>query len=330
MNKKKIFGFFKAFIIKFKEEGIYKESAALTFVTLLGFIPFFIFLIFFLPELPFLKVGSQFSDVLISIFLPESANQISEFISELANQKVSFNLFSFSILLLTSYSLFKIINDSFDNILNVHEKRKRGIIYNFVKFLGMTIFGSLLILLILSTTSIPIVSIFIDVTSLHRIFLYLTPFFILFIIFSMGFAFIPTIKVKSSSIFIGSAVASIIWIIFKSIFNWYITTLTNTELIFGYFASIPIFLFWIYANWIIMLCGVIIVSILEGRHLVNEIPENDMQTVKITFEKLVNDKNFGGFPKATLNKDDIKSILRELLKEDEIEIPKNEFTEKDE
>ena len=55
-----------------------------------------------------------------------------------------------------------------------------------------------------------------------------------------------------------------------------------------------------------------------------------MQTVKITFEKLVNDKNLGGFPKATLNKDDIKNILRDLLKDDEIEISTNEFTEKDE
>lgn len=328
MNKE-IIGFFKAFKTKFKEEGIYKESAALTFVTLLGFIPFIIFLVFFLPELPFLKVGTQFSDVLISIFLPESANQISEYISQLANQKMSFNLFSFIILLITSYSLFKIINDSFDNILNVHEKRKRGVIYNFVKFLGMTIFGSLLILLLLSTISMPIVSKFFDIPFLQEILLYLTPFFILFIIFSLGFAFIPTIKVKSRSIFIGSATASIIWIIFKSFFNWYIHALTNTELIFGYFASIPIFLFWIYANWIIMLCGVIIVSILEGRHHVNKIPKRDMQTVKITFEKLVNDKNLGGFPKATLNKDDIKSILRELLKDDEIEIPKNEFTEKD-
>lgn len=73
MNKEKIFKFFKVFRHKFKEEGIYKESAALTFVTLLGFIPFIIFLVFFLPELPFLKLGSQFSDILISIFLPESA-----------------------------------------------------------------------------------------------------------------------------------------------------------------------------------------------------------------------------------------------------------------
>ena len=328
MNKK-IIGIYKAFATKFKEQGVYKESAALTFVTLLGFIPFIIFLIFFLPELPFLKLGSQFSDLLIGIFLPESAAQISEYISELANQRITFNLFSFVILMGTSYSLFKIINDSFDNILNVHAKRKRGVIFNFIKFLGMVIFGSLLILLLLSTTSLPIVSKFFDVSFLQKLLLHLTPFLILFIIFSLGFAFIPTIRIRTKSIFIGSAIASAVWIIFKSFFNWYIFTLTNTELIFGYFASIPIFLFWIYANWIIILCGVIIVSILEGRHLLNENPEKDLRTVKITFEKKIDEKKFGNYEKTTLDREEVKSILKELLAEEEIANPKNEFTEID-
>jgi len=324
---KKIIGIYKAFASKFKEQGIYKESAALTFVTLLGFIPFIIFLIFFLPELPFLKLGSQFSDLLIGIFLPESAAQISEYISQLANQRITFNLFSFVILMGTSYSLFKIINDSFDNILNVHAKRKRGVIFNFIKFLGMVIFGSLLILLLLSTTSLPIVSKFFDVSFLQKLLLHLTPFLILFIIFSLGFAFIPTIRIRTKSIFIGSAIASAVWIIFKSFFNWYIFTLTNTELIFGYFASIPIFLFWIYANWIIILCGVIIVSILEGRHLLNDDSEKELRTVKITFEKKIDEKKFGDYNKTTLDREDIKSILKELLTEEETVIPKNEFTE---
>ena len=217
--------------------------------------------------------------------------------------------------MLTSYSLFKIINDSFDNILNVHEKRKRGVIYNFIKFLGMTIFGSLLILLLLSATSISIVSKFFDVSFLQNLLLYVTPFVILFIIFSLGFAFIPTIRIKSNSVFIGSAVASIVWIIFKSIFNWYISTLTNTEIIFGYFASIPIFFFWIYANWIIMLCGVIIVSILEGKHNLGEIKQNT-NTMKITIEQTVNGKNFGSFSKINFSKTDLKKIIKEIVEEE--------------
>ena len=170
MNKEYIIKIFNLFKQKYKEHGILRESAALTFVTLLGFVPFIIFLVFFLPELPFLKLEKQISDILISIFLPESAAQISEYISQLATQRISFNLFSFVILMLTSYSLFNIINGSFDNILNVHAKRKRGVIYNFIKFLGMTIFGSLLILLLLSTTSIPIVAKFFELVEYHQVF----------------------------------------------------------------------------------------------------------------------------------------------------------------
>ncbi|MBN1327235.1 MAG: YihY/virulence factor BrkB family protein, partial [Candidatus Cloacimonetes bacterium] len=159
---KKIIKFIKDFVFKFQQEGIFKESAALTFVTLLGFVPFMIFIFFLLPELPFLKIQNQFKDLLISIFLPSSAEQISAYITQIINKKISFNLFNFVILIITSFSLFKIINDSFDNILNVHELRKQDFLTNFVKFLGMTIFGGLLILILLSATSIPLVTKFVS------------------------------------------------------------------------------------------------------------------------------------------------------------------------
>ncbi len=326
MNNK-IIKLFKAFGKKFSEEKIFKESAALTFVTLVGFVPFIIFIIFFLPQLPFLKLESQLSDILISIFLPSSAEQIKEYISQIANQKISFNLFSFMILLITSYSLFKIINDSFDNILNVHELRKKDFLFNFVKFLGMTIFGSLLLLILLSATSIPIVSKFFKLSVLQGIALYVTPFVLLFIIFSLSFLFIPTIKLKISSIFIGSAISAATWIIFKSLFNWYIFTLTNTKIIFGVLATVPVFLFWIFANWIIILSGLIIVSILENRHIKTEVQKSDLQTVRITFEKIVNNKSLEDISSTTLNKQDMKKILREILKEEEQE---NQSTEKQE
>nr|MBC8383910.1 YihY/virulence factor BrkB family protein [Candidatus Cloacimonadota bacterium] len=94
----------KAFRKKYNDEGIFKESAALTFVTLLGFIPFIIFIIFFLPKLPFLKIEDHFKDVMISIFLPSSAEQISEYVKQIAGQKIPFNLFNFIVLLVTSFS----------------------------------------------------------------------------------------------------------------------------------------------------------------------------------------------------------------------------------
>ncbi len=313
MNKGLI-TFFKAFKKKYNEEGIFKESAALTFITLLGFVPFIIFLLFFLPELPFLKLQSHFKELLISVFLPDSAEQISEYVTQLASKKIPFNLFNFIILLITSFSLFKIINDSFDRILNVHEFKKKDFLSNFIKFLGMTIFGGLVILILFSASSIPVVSKFITLPFLQGISLYFTPFILLFIIFTLGFFFIPTVKVKNTSVMIGSAISAIVWIIFKSLFNWYIVHLTNIELIFGVVASLPIFLFWIYANWIIILCGVIIVSILENRHIKPEL-EIKENKLRIILEKSFAEGDLDHISSKSIKPEELKKIFSDIVQE---------------
>jgi len=311
----KFFKVIKLFLNKFNNEGIFKESAALTFVTLLGFVPFLIFILFLLPELPFLKIQDQFKDFLITVFLPSSAEQISEYIAQIVSKKIPFNLFNFIILIITSYSLFKIINDSFDHILNVHELRKQDFLTNIVKFLGMVIFGGLLILILFSATSIPLVTRFISIPLLQGFSLYFTPFVLLFIIFTLGFIYIPTIKVKLKSIIIGSASSAIVWIVFKSLFNWYIATLTNIEVIFGVLASVPIFLFWIYANWIIILSGVIIVSILEKRTGRRKAYKNGDKVVKVTFEKVIGKNSYEHISGTTLAPEQMKEILQDILNE---------------
>ena len=306
------FHFILIFRKKFTEDRVFNQSASLTFVTLLGFIPFIIFTVFFLPELPFLKLESQFTEIIKSIFVPDSADQIYEHIAQLAQRKISFNLFSFLILLFTSYSLFKIINDTFDNILNAHETKKRSFFQDIVKFFGMTIFGSLLILILLSASSLPIISKFFRAPFLQSFFLYVTPFILLFIVFTIGFFYIPTVKVSRKSILIGAAVSSSVWILFKSVFNWYIFNLTNTKLIFGYLASIPIFLFWIYANWIIILSGVIIVSILEKRHVKREISKKELRTIRITLEKVVTEEDIEKIERLKTDEEILLKSLRLL------------------
>lgn len=316
MNRK-IVDFYKEFTNNFSKQCIFKESAALTFVTILGFIPFLIFIFFLLPELPFFQMETQLKKILISIFVPKSADQISEYVGWILSQKIPFNLFNFIVLLITSYSLFKIINDSFDNILNVHKSWKKGALHNFIRFLGMTLFGGLLILLLFSATSIPIVSNFIELQVLQSYSLYLTPFFLLFIVFALGFFLIPNIKVRNRSIVIGSASSAIVWIVFKSLFNWYIASFTNIELIFGVLASIPIFFFWIYSNWIIILSGVLVVSILEKRHLLNRNEEKCSNKIRISFEKILGDDSYNKIATTTITRKELKKLLEDLLHREE-------------
>jgi len=311
MNK--ILDFFKAFWKKYNEDRIFKESAALTYVTLLGFIPFIIFLLFFLPELPFFELEDQIGELTKSIFVPESAEVIFDYITQITSKRIPFNLISFIILLFTSYSLFQIINTTFDNILNAREMKSKSFLTEITRFFGMTIFGSLLILVLLSAISLPIVSKFLNIPLLQRLSLYISPFIILMLIFSLGFFYIPTVKVKKRSILIGAAISAAVWILFKSFFNWYISTLTNIELIFGVLGAIPIFLIWIYANWIILLSGVIIVSIIEKRHIRRSSILHDQEMLKISIEATMDKETINKRLPHKITKTDLKNILCDLL-----------------
>ena len=314
MNK--LLAFVHTFWKKFNHERVFSLSASLAYVTILGFIPFIIFLLNFLPELKFLHMEQNIQEIVKTIFVPDSAEQIFSYITTITSKSISFNLFSFIVLLLTSYSLFKIINDTFDNILNVHENRKKDIISNLTKFFGMSIFGSLLILILLSATSLPLISKFISLPFLQNISLYLSPFVILLIIFSLGFFLIPTTRLRKRSILLGAGISSFVWIVFKSVFNWYIITFTNIELIFGVLASIPIFLFWIYSNWIIILSGLIIVSILENRHIADDDAQLNKSRIRVTFEKVIDNDTLEHISDNVLNLKDLKNILGNVLSED--------------
>ncbi len=315
-NVKYLIYFLKTFYRKFNEDKVLNRAASLTFITLLGFVPFVVFLLFFLPELPFLHLGNHLKKFLVSVFLPKSAEQIYTYINQIASKKISFNFFSFIILLFTSYSLFQVINNAFDDILNVRLHKKMGPFQNAIKFFGMTIFGSLLILILLSATSLPLVSAFFNIGFFQKISLYITPFILLFIIFILGFAYIPSIKIQNRSGFISAAITSAFWIIFKSFFNWYVINLTNTKVIFGVLASVPVFLLWIYFNWAIILSGVIVVSILENRHIKNVLPKEEVQKVRIIIERYVEGKKAKRIAKSFTSKE-IKDLLKDILTEED-------------
>lgn len=309
-----IFGFFRVFSRKFMKDRVFNQSASLTYVTLLGFIPFMIFLFFLIPELPFAS-GRSLESILISIFVPDSAQQIGDYITQLTTQKISFNLFSFLLLIFTSYSLFRIINDTFDKILGAATHKNKNFFGDIIKFFGMCVGGVLLLIILLSSSSVPILLKFIEVPMLQSVITSLSPFLIMFVIFSLGFFFIPTVKIRNTSILIGASSSALVWMAFKYAFDWYINNLTNMELIFGVVSFIPIFLFWIYANWVIILGGVILVAILDGRIEIDEIAPAKKEIIRIIIEREVDPDQVQKLSENITNSHDLKKSLEAFLKE---------------
>jgi membrane protein len=285
MNKKIIKNQILVFREVFKTKKILREASALTVTTILEIVPFLVFVLYIISQTPVFNYCSKFKDSLLTILLPHSIDSISIYFKSFFAKRYSYNILNFLFITIISYSLFNVITNTFDNILNVHKKHRLKFFNRIIKFFGMILIGSLFITVIISSVLsilIGYVSQYPIVNILLRFFI---PFTILFISLIFTYSSVPTINLRVSSIVYTSLITAAIWIFVKLSFDFYIEYLTNIEVIYSFLAFIPIFVIWIYINWIIILSGVIVVSILEKRYQFDQKISPAKNSLRIIIEK---------------------------------------------
>ena len=80
----------------------------------------------------------------------------------------------------------------------------------------------------------------------QRAFTSLFSLFIMYLIFSVTYKFMPIIKIRKRSVLIGALWASILWVTAKIIFGLYLSTFTTFSRIYGAYAFVIVVAFWIY------------------------------------------------------------------------------------
>lgn len=306
--------FFKLFIKRINEERIPRESAALAYVTILGFIPFITFIIMIAPDLPFFNVKGKIADVVAQHFIPGSAQAVMDMIGDMISRRMSLNIMAFSILLISAYLLFNNIQRTFDRILSTQTYEKNDIISQFVKFIGTLVFGLIILVLLFSSSSLPIISRIVKL----RLFTWMTyvlPFIMQFFLLYFLYIFFPSVRIKNRSIITGALWTTVIWVLLKGVFDQYIYNLTSYQAVYGVLAALPIFLFWIYVNWIIILSGVVLVSILDERIRRDLTQKDNEHYVKISIE-MFSDKNLNKRLEDYVLKNSINDLV-EIIDEDE-------------
>jgi membrane protein len=81
--------------------------------------------------------------------------------------------------------------------------------------------------------------------------------------FFLIYLIVPNRKVSWKSAIVGALVAAILFEMAKRGFAWYVTTFPSYQRVYGTLATIPIFLFWVYLSWNIILLGGTIAATLE-------------------------------------------------------------------
>lgn len=308
--------FSKLFFYRITTEGVLKESAGLTYITLLGFIPFVMFMVMIIPDLPFLNLVEKLKSLIAANLMPGSAEQLVNFLDETLKRRFTFNVFNFALVVFTSYSLFRAIRNTFDRILSMDFHTGTDFLSHIIKFLGTLFFGMMILILLFGSSSLPIVSSIMRLGVFQRQLIYIIPFVMQFIALIFLYTLMPSIRLKRSSLIRGTFWTSIIWILAKSGFDFYIYNLTNIQAVYGVLAALPIFLMWIYINWVIILGGIVLVSVIDQKdksELIKKVPK---QVVRITLE-MFTDQKLNRKLEDFVSKNDLSELIYTINNEEE-------------
>lgn len=246
---------------RFMAEGCMDRAAALVYTTLLSLVPLSLVAFSIISYIPwFHGVGERLQDFIFANFVAKSAQTLLDhfrnFMQALPylskTNLIALGLFS----LLTIYN----VSSAFNAIWYV--KKHRNIIWSFFVYLLILILAPILIGLgfVLSSIiiSLPFISGAYEIPSVTQTLLWVTPYFLTFVAFTVLNWILPTCKVPFYAAAIGGFVTAILFELAKMAFGYYLAYFSSYALLYGALAIFPIFLMWLYISWIVILIGAMI------------------------------------------------------------------------
>lgn len=242
-----------------------QAAASLTFTTLLALVPLFTIAFALFTAFPVFEEWSDaFKIFLLTSLVPEvSGKVITVYMQQFADNAGRLTAIGLVFLVVTALVLMLTIERVFNVIWRVHRPRpllQRLVIYWAVLTIGPLLIGaSLSITSWLLTRSLEWVP---GSAHVGRGLLGGLPFLLTVIAFGLLYQLIPNRHVAPLDAWLGGLAAAGVFELMKYGFGLYVAYFPTYALVYGAFATIPIFLLWIYLSWMVVLCGAVAVAVL--------------------------------------------------------------------
>ncbi|MAC47208.1 YihY family inner membrane protein [Oceanospirillum beijerinckii] len=301
------------FVIKrFIKNDSQKTAASLTYTTLFAIVPLMTVTYGILSALPSVQeAGQAFQESVFSNFLPESGQVMQGYLKDFAQQARRLTAVGGLFLMVTSVLMMSAIEKAFNQIWSVEGARKG--VNSFLLYWAVLTLGPILIgagfgfssyvlshKLFLSAT---------DTLGIHTLVLQSLPIGTSSLAFMMLYLFVPNCKVRWQHALVGGFFTAFCFEMAKLIFSQFISHSPSYEVVYGAFAAVPLFLFWIFISWNLVLLGATLVMAL-GRYQRHWSRNNKLEfTVALN---LLNTLYQGWRRAKVVSDDDIKVILSPL------------------
>lgn len=253
--------------LRSRQHRLGQVAASLTFTTLLSLVPLIAIAMAGIAAFPaFEGLAVEFKIFLLTTMVPETAGKvITVYMTQFAAAAGRLTALGTAFLAVTAMMLMLTIEDAFNNIWRVTQRRP--MLQRLLMFWAVLTIGPLLVGASLSLTSWLVSSslgLVKEVPALGTLMLKIVPGIFSALAFTLLFIAVPYRQVPWRHALIGGAVAAIGFELMKRGFAMYVSTFPTHRLIYGAFASIPIFLLWVYLSWLVVLLGALLTSALSA------------------------------------------------------------------
>lgn len=237
----------------FSEDRLFDEAASLSYTSLLSMVPLLAVVFGVASAFPvFQQWAEKIQSFVFDNFVPASGEQVQLYLSGFLDSVSQLTLPGMLVLILTALLLMVRIERAFNLIWRVpaaRSIRNRVIMYWAVLTLGPLVVGAAI-----AISAQPIFAQFGMGVSGNSSWRGMGVFLLSWLTFTMMFMLVPNRRVNISHAVVGAMISAILFEIAKKAFVAFVAN-ASFNVIYGTLAAIPIFLFWLYTVWIVILLG---------------------------------------------------------------------------
>ncbi len=260
--------FWRFLLRRFIADRCINNAAALTYTTLFAVVPMMTVTFAMLSAVPaFQGTGEQIQHFIFSNFVPSAGEVVQQYLGEFTTQARQLTWIGVIVLAVTAFLMLVTIEKAFNTIWRVRQPR-RGVssflLYWAILSLGPILLGSGFAI----STYIASLSLISGPDALMglKTLLSFMPVLSSIAAFTLIYATVPNAQVRFRHALLGGLFTAVLFEVAKKLFGLYVQMFPGYQLIYGAFATVPLFLLWIYLSWLLVLLGAELVCNLGTPH----------------------------------------------------------------
>ncbi len=255
--------FLRYVTVRFQEDRCTQMAASLTFTTLLSVVPLITIALTLFSAFPvFSEFSTPLKEYILMNMVPETGGRIiTGYMEQFAESASRLTAVGIVFLAVTAMLLMLTIDNAFNMIWRV--SRPRSLLQRVLVYWAVLTLAPLLVGGSLSLTSW-LVGFSAEyaqrIPTLSMDAIKLVPLMLTTAAFTLLFRVVPNRYVPMRHAVIGGLIGAVAFESMNRAFAFYISHFPTYKLVYGAFASVPIFLMWVYFSWLTVLFGAIITA----------------------------------------------------------------------